>query len=474
MIRIRSNLFAVGAAGLSVALLVLAGCGGNSPVRQSTTTPTTPTSASAAFLQLLPASQKSATAVGVQKCGSCHNSHLTNWMHTLHSQNNVGCESCHGPGSVHAAAPAATNILTFPSVVSADVCGQCHGPIRTDFAGSPHQSPVPDPVQSGSSTCLRCHSAEFRAQYIDEPWSAGQTQAAINTAILAVPSTTLTSFGTSTTETASCTTCHDPHRATNNVTGDSGQVQLRRASSNLDPTDIGPGATLATYTNTNQACGTCHNGWGANPTDANLQARTSRPLFHEGPQYSLLLGVSGYEEAGGPPQRTSSHAEAPDQCIHCHMPSASHTFTVKVDVSCAPCHSSADASSLLSSVQSEIQNGMVALRGRMQAWSTATFGNPDLWDYTSNIPSTDPAVNEKLVPLQIERARHNYYFLLNDGSYGIHNVFYARYLLQVSNNELDAIGVSKAVPALTRQQTKAYLQEDWMRSKLGARGARSL
>ena len=150
MRRLYFYLYASGAAALFLGLLILAGCGGgNGPVNPA---PNPPSSPSEAFLQLLPPAQRSATAVGSQKCGTCHNSKLTGLMHTKHSQVNVGCESCHGPGSAHAAAPSSTNILTFTNAVSPEVCGQCHGPLHDDYENSAHATPVTDAVQGASTT----------------------------------------------------------------------------------------------------------------------------------------------------------------------------------------------------------------------------------------------------------------------------------------------------------------------------------
>ena len=70
--------------------------------------------------------------------GTCHggttgDTQYVHWKGTTHSTKGVTCESCHGPGSVHAASPTKTNILTFPKSTSPVVCGQCHGPIKDQF-----------------------------------------------------------------------------------------------------------------------------------------------------------------------------------------------------------------------------------------------------------------------------------------------------------------------------------------------------
>jgi hypothetical protein len=47
---------------------------------------------------------------------------------------NVGCESCHGPGSLHAEDPSSENITARPGQV---VCVKCHNPENSphfDFA----------------------------------------------------------------------------------------------------------------------------------------------------------------------------------------------------------------------------------------------------------------------------------------------------------------------------------------------------
>ena len=116
----------------------------------------------------------------------------------------------------------------------------------------------------------------------------------------------------------------------------------------------------------------------------------------------------------------------------------------------------------------------------MQEWAnlpTASGGldanGVPLWDYTTNLPAGVTAPNQSLIPIQIKRARHNYYFILLDRSLGVHNVFYTNYLLSYSNSNLDALGVSKAAPvSYSRQQAISILNRDILRVRAAnAKGA---
>ncbi len=442
---------------LLLCLLVVAGCGGGGPLKTTTTTST----AAAAFTQLLPVVQRTATRVGDANCTKCHAADHTTWMATKHAAALVDCESCHGPGSVHIKSPTAANILSGVNSTSNVVCAQCHSAENSDWSASKHAQIVADPVNAASGTCYRCHSGEFRATYVDSPLAHGQTPAQADTTIVALSTATLQSYTTTTHSSATCTNCHDPHQNTTNLTSAGEQFYLRRATSSTDLSSDLPGATAASYTTVNQICGSCHNNRGGDPSDAGLTKNTSRPATHEGPEYNMLLGNGGAEDAAGPPTRIASHGSAPDQCVQCHMPNSRHTFTVSLDTSCSPCHTSADAAARESSVQNEIQNDLVALRTRMQNWAQTTFKDPAVWDYTTNIVSPSKAPNQSLVPIQIKRARHNYYFILLDRSLGVHNTAYTRYLINYANTGLDALGISRvAVKPLSKQAAIPILNED--------------
>jgi hypothetical protein len=416
----------------------------------------------AQFLALLPAGQAGATYVGSDTCKTCHNggpsahSRVTGeqiwneWHDTMHALKNVACEQCHGPGSVHSqqASPDATTILTAAKATSPIVCAQCHGPVYDKWFASKHRQIIPDPINSAasnpasggrSSRCIQCHSGVFRTLTAEQGIDVGTMS---DQAIIALATATVNDVP----HIASCVTCHNPHKNTGNLTGAGEEAYLRHKTFNTDITPVAPGTTAASFVNFDHICAECHNGRGGNPADSALTTGTSRPNMHSSNQYNMLMGFGGVEGAGVV-ERNTAHATAPGQCTHCHMPNSDHTFTTKYDVSCAPCHTAADAAARVTAVRGQILDDLYSLLVRMKSWSQTTFGDPDLWDYTSNIqaltpPKTPP--NQSLVPIQIKRARHNYFFIVRDACYGPHNAPYAEHLIRVANDNLDALGVPGA------------------------------
>jgi hypothetical protein len=524
---------------LTAAVFVLAGCGGGGgPI--TLPQPPTPSSVTEQFRALWPQGTD-ATYVGDAKCLSCHSGksvhlarsrqegapqiNLTDWNGTRHAQIGVGCEQCHGPGSKHIAAQdeeksglilSALNVINpddpdkrkVVSVTNPVVCGQCHGPIYTDYLASHHADLVEEegavgPAQNGSKTCLRCHNGQFRADLIDNTIDNGsggpsyQRIASIETAIGALSAGQMTTYGDAALNSATCVDCHDPMRATKVKLDENGRdLQLLRSTFNTDtsnyppssaPSSVKPG-DVGHLTTFNHTCGVCHaagTSTGGDGRDAKLQTTTSRDSFHENPQYAMLMGAVGSEwitDSNGnplnqpPAQRNTAHATGVggpwDQCVHCHMPNGSHTWTVKLDVSCAPCHTPDDAQARLA-VQGLIQNGLAALRTRLSNWAKANLGDPDMWDYTAYIQEegkTPPtAEQEAAIPIEVKRARHNYHFILKDRSYGVHNRVYAQYLLDIANRNLDHLGIPRsATIRLSPAQVKAILNADLLKSRRAA------
>lgn len=440
------------------------------------------------FLALLPPGQAGATYVGPTTCKPCHNSpdgsshpgkapkgtvgHVVTaslpimhagqgtydeWSQTLHASKNVSCENCHGPGSKHSTAPSKDNILTFPNLTSPLVCGQCHGPLADDWSTSAHAALIADPVQATIDTpsvfknyrCTACHSGLIRTA-VENGLDFNTVS---NTDIAALAQQTIDKVP----YVASCATCHDPHAKTGNLGVDGEEKQLRHPLSSTDTSQIGAGTSPGMYTNFNHQCAECHNGRGVSATDTALQNGTARPGMHASNQYNMLVGEGGVEGSGAP-VKTTTHLNAVGQCAHCHMPDNSHAFKTNYDTSCQPCHSTDDAAARAATLKAEVSNDLYAIQARMETWAKGALGNSIFWEYTTDIPTGLTPPDQSLVPIEIKRARHNYYFVVRDSSMGVHNSAYTRLLVKVANQNLDNLGVAPAPASLKQIPTNVKIE----------------
>src|SRR6185436_6723716 len=100
-----------------------------------------------------------ATFVGSQPCEQCHENITKRFKTATHAMMkakgdnaaNVGCESCHGPGSIHNESGGASHTIINPKR-SPEVCFQCHLDKRGEF-NLPHHHPVLE----GKVSCSDCH-----------------------------------------------------------------------------------------------------------------------------------------------------------------------------------------------------------------------------------------------------------------------------------------------------------------------------
>ena len=117
--------------------------------------------------------------IGSKECEQCHEEIYRGFRTADHSRLiaegpnalNAGCESCHGPASLHsdsggevkppysftAGRPEPASVEALPGVPPArakeTVCYQCHADVRGQF-----QLPSHHPVPEGRMTCTQCHS----------------------------------------------------------------------------------------------------------------------------------------------------------------------------------------------------------------------------------------------------------------------------------------------------------------------------
>ena len=148
----------------ALALVLLAGCG----LRQSLLQPP------------VPPAPPGATEVGSKRCADCHEEIYKSFQRSVHGRAasfetgiKGGCESCHGPGSLHVEEGDPGKIRSFARLSpgeAAAVCVQCH---RTgdlmNWSGSAHAV-----AEVG---CTRCHSIHKAPEAPEEAFGYHQGRA---------------------------------------------------------------------------------------------------------------------------------------------------------------------------------------------------------------------------------------------------------------------------------------------------------
>lgn len=353
---------------------------------------------------------------------------------------NVQCENCHGPGSEHAYSLGNTNFITV-TVASGD-CAQCHDSLShhsktAEWNNSRHAT-------MGShtgATCVRCHTAQGFADFIDG-------KPAVSTPF----------------ETITCAACHDPHDATN-------PHQLRAA-----PIYTLPEGTTITNAGLGALCMQCHHSRGgeveANIT--NYQLLNTSFGTHYSPQGDMVEGVNAVDYGKFIPS-AAHNAAITNVCVGCHMqPVAStdpaftkaggHSFRMsyesvvggvtnlvdKVDV-CVKCHGPMasfdmvrqdyDGDGVIAGVQTEVQSLLNQLTRLLPPSAYRADGN-----YVADGLVKTSVTTRTNWPTKFLRAAYNWQFVVRDGSLGVHNAPYAVGLIKASiadlTDDADKDGIS--------------------------------
>lgn len=107
-----------------------------------------------------------ATFVGNDQCYYCHTNHARTFQGSVHFRvraevgqlpGGTSCESCHGPGSLHAAAPQDRARLIVNPGKDPQACFSCHLDVHAQF-----RLPVHHPVLEGHMNCVQCHDPHGR------------------------------------------------------------------------------------------------------------------------------------------------------------------------------------------------------------------------------------------------------------------------------------------------------------------------
>jgi len=99
-----------------------------------------------------------ANYVGSQKCSECHETLTDSFHSATHAKltapgvkGEIGCESCHGPASLHVKSGGGAGTIVNPGN-SPETCFQCHLDKHGEF-----NLPFNHPVMSGKMSCSDCH-----------------------------------------------------------------------------------------------------------------------------------------------------------------------------------------------------------------------------------------------------------------------------------------------------------------------------
>lgn len=101
-----------------------------------------------------------ATYVGSKECAQCHENITSGFHDATHAKliapggngTEIGCESCHGAGSIHVKLGGGAGSIINPRT-SPETCFQCHLDKRGEFS-----LPNTHPVLAGKMSCADCHS----------------------------------------------------------------------------------------------------------------------------------------------------------------------------------------------------------------------------------------------------------------------------------------------------------------------------
>jgi Cytochrome c554 and c-prime/Outer membrane cytochrome MtrC/MtrF-like, domains II/IV len=370
----------------------------------------------------------------------------------------VQCENCHGPAGQHALSPG--NLFLRPvRTPAAEICGGCHTdfhhPTYDEWTQSAHAEVVPavasSILSSGESrmlSCGVCHSGGVRMrllQQLTDPTEPLPTPE--DAAVLGI----------------TCVICHNTHA----LTGNDHQLRSPRYSTNFFSYSTSSSTTFAAQYNPDiNVCGQCHNSRGAVPTD------TSRPPHHS-PQYNMLIGQATPTNytlwtLQTNAQIRTTHGNQAAQCTECHTHQhpvenpdienpnyTGHTFRPKLE-NCVTCHNSeVEAEARLDLTQTEIKGRIQDVKAELDQWGQTKAVEPlrtkygaIAWEFSNPGQISNPngegglagptSTEQSSIPMAIKEARFYLYMVEHDGSYGVHNGKYARFLLNQAETNVVA------------------------------------
>jgi len=358
---------------------------------------------------------------------------------------NVQCESCHGPmGPDFNDHTPVVNFATIgthdpANVTAEDIDSHCYPCHVTQFEG-PDGDFTGGYATSGHASAAGGDLDAFNAEHYATSGSCQPCHVSEGFIAANDPALTNYEFG-STVNFVGCVTCHDPHMGEG---GDGHAAQVRNVGdvfvSYTFPYAPGDAEVFhMTGKETGQLCAQCHH---ARRDTDNVQSQIAVGYGHFGPHHSaqmdLFIGGGSYEIPGVDYDRAREHTHNQSiakACVDCHMvretmlhgelqDHAFHNFVPDLGTNCSGCHPGIDEA-FVTTFQGTIEALMNDLATR--------FGYADYHDMEANWDSTDPGVT-----VWQREAAYAMYFLIGDGSLGVHNPNYAAALMNEAITYFDA------------------------------------
>ncbi len=391
-------------------------------------------------------------------------SSTTDSLKILMALTGIQCENCHGPAGEHVKQYSTPGNTKMDKSFSSDVCAPCH------FSGDRHGKGY----SWASSKHANSLAEGASGQYMDRSGcnSCHTAQGYVNQTIHGNPEPVVPAGQViwDNPQPITCQACHDPHNGNN-------AAQLRRTS-------------IA------EACTGCHTVRFS--TYSGLHHAHQGPMLigADGTPMSAAIPLSGTSSATGwefPGYKyaNSSHSQISERCVVCHMANSpdydptyaspdtllnklgGHTFKIVYllpdstemlnDVGCRECHGTVSME-FVNQSQAKIDTLLAqlaaALPKRDSANTTPVYPmDPTRYAAWKNAPT---AVKLKLTTTE-SAASYNYYFVLNDGSEGVHNHEYAKELLQSSIEQLSlGSGAVSAISVTDRPNDNGrYVRVSW-------------
>jgi predicted CXXCH cytochrome family protein len=174
---------------------------------------------------MAPPSIPGATFVGSEECAQCHEKTVRDFKTADHAKlqakgpnaKDMGCESCHGPGSKHVEAGGGAGTIVNPKK-SSETCFQCHLDTKAQFS-----MPFAHQVLNGKMSCSDCHDPHKGSAHK----GGGTSIARANETCMECHTAQAGPFVFPHEATREgCVSCHSPHGSTN-------QKMLTERNSNL-------------------------------------------------------------------------------------------------------------------------------------------------------------------------------------------------------------------------------------------------